>query len=239
MSLQKVIYLSKQQYNILRTSGTITVGNVTYTYNQDDLYFVPAEEVVVDASPTSGSDNAVSSGGVYTALQSKQNSLTFDSEPTDSSSNPVTSGGVYSAINDNSLYYKIPLPRLKLYSGQYVINEALSEYNIWLPKNFNVSFNNYAGSVASMIIFNYLNMVAPLVESGGDIVAPDMTGTYYLYRREMFYNGSGDPEWGAFAKVSSSDSIGLACDSQFNQYCGDYEPIGYNANFQYAVYYSE
>ena len=57
MSLQKVIYLSKQQYNILRTSGTITVGNVTYTYNQDDLYFVPAEEVVVDAYQSSWWDS--------------------------------------------------------------------------------------------------------------------------------------------------------------------------------------
>lgn len=52
-----------------------------------------------DTNPTSGSENYVSSGGVYTALQEKQNKLTFDTTPTAGSSNPVTSGGVKTALN--------------------------------------------------------------------------------------------------------------------------------------------
>lgn len=49
----------------------------------------------VDSSPSSGSGNVVTSGGVYTSLAAKQDKLTFDSEPTENSTNPVTSGGVY------------------------------------------------------------------------------------------------------------------------------------------------
>lgn len=52
-----------------------------------------------DTTPTENSTAPVTSGGVYTALGTKQDALTFDSEPTDESTNPVTSGGVYTAIN--------------------------------------------------------------------------------------------------------------------------------------------
>lgn len=49
----------------------------------------------MDSSPQNGSDNYVSSGGVYTELAKKQNTLTFDSSPSSISSNPVTSLGIY------------------------------------------------------------------------------------------------------------------------------------------------
>lgn len=58
------------------------------------------DKLTFDTTPTSGSGNPVTSGGVYTAVAAKQNKLTFDSTPTSGSSNPVTSGGVYSAINN-------------------------------------------------------------------------------------------------------------------------------------------
>lgn len=54
----------------------------------------------VDAVPTSGSSNPVSSDGVYDALSGKQGTLTFDSTPTSGSSNPVTSGGVDAALTN-------------------------------------------------------------------------------------------------------------------------------------------
>lgn len=57
-------------------------------------------QIQTDAVPTAGSTKAVQSGGVYTALQGKQNNLTFDDTPTENSNNPVTSGGVYNAIQD-------------------------------------------------------------------------------------------------------------------------------------------
>ena len=56
----------------------------------------------VDSTPTENSTNPVSSGGVYTALGNKQNTLTFDSTPTASSTNPVTSDGTKSYV-DNSI----------------------------------------------------------------------------------------------------------------------------------------
>lgn len=52
-----------------------------------------------DTTPTENSTAPITSGGVYTALGTKQDTLTFDSAPTDESTNPVTSGGVYTAID--------------------------------------------------------------------------------------------------------------------------------------------
>lgn len=53
-----------------------------------------------DEEPTNGSDNPVTSDGIYAALTGKQNALTFDSTPTSGSANPVTSGGVYTALGN-------------------------------------------------------------------------------------------------------------------------------------------
>lgn len=54
----------------------------------------------IDPTPTEGSTNAVASGGVYTALQEKQDTLTFDTTPTSGSANPVTSDGIYTRISN-------------------------------------------------------------------------------------------------------------------------------------------
>lgn len=54
--------------------------------------------VLHDNTPTAGSGNPITSGGVYTALQGKQDVLTFDDAPTSDSSNPVKSGGVFTAL---------------------------------------------------------------------------------------------------------------------------------------------
>lgn len=56
--------------------------------------------VQTDAVPTEGSTKAVQSGGVYTALQGKQNTLAFDSAPVQGSVNPVTSGGIWVALQN-------------------------------------------------------------------------------------------------------------------------------------------
>lgn len=71
-------------------------GTTTYKVTLDRLLAALPK----DAIPTSGSTNVVESGGVYDALETKQNALTFDSAPTQGSSNPVTSGGVYDAIEN-------------------------------------------------------------------------------------------------------------------------------------------
>ena len=42
-NLGNIVYLTKLQYETLRTNGSITVGDVTYTYNANDLYLIPDE----------------------------------------------------------------------------------------------------------------------------------------------------------------------------------------------------
>ena len=58
--------------------------------------------LIFDTAPTSGSNNIVTSGGVKTELDKKQNTLIFDSTPISGSVKPITSGGVY-----NSTYRKV------------------------------------------------------------------------------------------------------------------------------------
>lgn len=64
----------------------------------------------IDAVPTSGSNKAVSSGGVKAALDDletevgkKQDTLTFDDAPTTGSTNPVKSSGVKAAITAEAI----------------------------------------------------------------------------------------------------------------------------------------
>ena len=78
-----------------------------------------------DTAPTINSKNPVTSGGIYTALGNKQNTLTFDSAPTSGSSNPVTSGGVYSALADkvnkagDTMTGTLLAPTVKAYDSTY------------------------------------------------------------------------------------------------------------------------
>lgn len=57
------------------------------------------DALVFDSTPTSGSTNPVTSGGIYTALSGKQDSLTFDSVPTQGSVNILNSGAIYTALS--------------------------------------------------------------------------------------------------------------------------------------------
>ncbi len=50
--------------------------------------------VSIDTAPTADHTQPVTSGGVYTALAAKQDTLTFDNTPTANSDNPVKSGGI-------------------------------------------------------------------------------------------------------------------------------------------------
>lgn len=50
-----------------------------------------------DATPTANSTKMLTSGGAKTALDAKQDTLTFDNAPTENSNNPVKSNGLYVA----------------------------------------------------------------------------------------------------------------------------------------------
>ena len=58
------------------------------------------DTLTIDATPTSGSTHVVESGGVYAALQDKEDTLTWDTVPTENSNNPVTSDGIFDALAD-------------------------------------------------------------------------------------------------------------------------------------------
>ena len=53
-----------------------------------------------DTTPTENSTAPITSGGVYTALGTKQDTLTFDTVPTENSTNPVESGGVFDKLKE-------------------------------------------------------------------------------------------------------------------------------------------
>jgi hypothetical protein len=111
------------------TKDEIDDGNITISAALNELHDEKQDKLTFDSTPTSGSSNPVTSGGVYNALQNvqpdlsdyytktqvdtalaaKQNTLTFDTAPTENSENPVTSGGIYTALQnvqpDLSNYY--------------------------------------------------------------------------------------------------------------------------------------
>lgn len=101
----------------------------------------------IDASPTQGSQNPVTSGGTYAALADKQDTLTFDSSPTSGSTNPVTSGGVYSSEQNIRNIVAIvatgnTAPQA-ITSGQYVIwQNALYTATANIPSGGTLSTSN-------------------------------------------------------------------------------------------------
>ena len=74
------------------------VRRLVFADQLEDALELKQDELTFDSTPTSGSGNPVTSGGIYTALAAKQNNLTFDSTPTANSNNPVTSGGIKTAL---------------------------------------------------------------------------------------------------------------------------------------------
>lgn len=95
----KLLYdkLAAKQDTLVSGTSIKTINN-TSILGSGNITIEGGSSVDIDTNPTSGSSNAVSSGGVYTALAGKQDTLTFDSSPTASSNNPVKSGGVYTAL---------------------------------------------------------------------------------------------------------------------------------------------
>jgi len=88
-------------YTINGTSVTISTDGISViVYDSTTTTISTATIVEYDSTPTSASTNPVTSGGIYTSLATKQDTLTFDNTPTNSSTNPVTSGGVYTALAD-------------------------------------------------------------------------------------------------------------------------------------------
>lgn len=93
-------YLSDNKQDNLTIDSTPTNGsdNPVSSNGVFDALATKQDILTIDSTPTDGSSNPVSSNGVFDALAGKQNTLTFDSVPTNGSTNPVTSDGVFDAL---------------------------------------------------------------------------------------------------------------------------------------------
>ena len=69
-----VVQLTEAQYNTLKTNGTITVGDVTLTYDQNTLY-VTTDSTIELADCTSDSTHRTVSDAQISAWDNKQSAL--------------------------------------------------------------------------------------------------------------------------------------------------------------------
>ena len=107
-------------------------------------------EISIDSIPTENSNNAVSSGGVYSALALKQNSLTFDAAPTQNSSNPVTSHGIYTALNN------LNIPAAQVQADWNQTNSSAIDYIKNKPIIYDYIANSSTNLVSAAAIYNAL-----------------------------------------------------------------------------------
>ena len=77
-------------------SVDVSNGYLVITFNTDS----GKQPISIPLSDIFNANNYYTKSEVDTALGAKQDALTFDSEPTAESDNPVTSGGVYDALQD-------------------------------------------------------------------------------------------------------------------------------------------
>lgn len=94
-------------YNEL--SNKPQINSITLQGNETAADLGLQAALTFDSTPTADSTNPVTSGGVKTALDNKQDTLTFDNAPTANSNNPVKSGGIKTAIDavNDKLYSTI------------------------------------------------------------------------------------------------------------------------------------
>lgn len=130
------------------------------------------DKLTFDSTPTAGSTNPVTSGGVKTALDGKQNTLTFDTTPTAGSTNPVTSGGIANAIAQSTA--SIDYSELLVFSGT-------SEATVSLDKTASD--------------FDLVNFI--LLDSNGVRVAAAMTTVIQAHNVTFKLYGESSSQWGS------------------------------------------
>lgn len=55
-NLRNVVYISNADYETLVSTGTVTIGGVTITYNENDLYLTPDGKYVLNSSSSTSAD---------------------------------------------------------------------------------------------------------------------------------------------------------------------------------------
>lgn len=85
--------------------------------------------ITPDSTPTNGSNRLVTSDGVYDALATKQDKLTFDLAPTENSPNSLTSGAVYDALDNLPSGGGVALPDVSASDNGKVLTVVNGEWD--------------------------------------------------------------------------------------------------------------
>ena len=101
-----------------------------------------------DTTPTENSDAPITSGGVYTALAGKEDTLIFDTTPTDESTNPVTSAGIKTYVN--TIIGNLILSENS--TSAIAVNETYQIPTAMMSKNIIVLSVNRAGTCGSIAL---------------------------------------------------------------------------------------
>lgn len=70
--MKDFVFVTEEQYNTLITTGSIVVEGVTYYYDDENIYAV---KEIVDTTPIENSNNLITSGAVYSAIQEAINNV--------------------------------------------------------------------------------------------------------------------------------------------------------------------
>ena len=170
------------------TSGLLNgyfITKIGYDANTND-WTVGTQ--ALDSTPTAGSTNPVKSGGIKTALDGKQNTLTFDTTPTAGSSNPVTSDGVKTALDtkqDKLTFDTTPIAGSSNPVTSDGIKTALgSTIRPIQAHNTSVSFTVHEGAYIQVQGLMYGASLNPACFRTG-------WGQFYIYKGYQL----GDPTW--------------------------------------------
>lgn len=136
------------------------------------------DNLTFDSTPTASSTNPVTSGGVKTALDAKQDTLIFDSKPTAESTKPVTSGGVYEAVSE--------------------LKENLSESVSDLKSEIN------GGSTSNYIVGKNIDISGAIVDDTAACVSEKIPYTWTGSTR--YYYGEASSDY-AIAFYAADDSL--------------------------------
>ena len=98
-NLQRIIYLTEAQKNILFTNNTITVNGRTINYNPNDIYITPEESIQVGDSNewTTNSDYVPSNGALI--IYSDTNSIKIGDGITTVENLPFIHAGTAAKVN--------------------------------------------------------------------------------------------------------------------------------------------
>ena len=75
-TVKNVIYLSNEDYETLVTTGTVTIGDTTLTYDEDNLYITPEKEATTTEAGLMSASDKVKLNGLKSGTQLYKHTLT-------------------------------------------------------------------------------------------------------------------------------------------------------------------